>query len=100
MEDDKLGDVEIKFEHVMTIDSLSINFHHVSMNCSIDDTEFQKIYVIEMQSYLLMLLELNNDEGYDYLGRKDLYYCIDFSYYEIDRKNNIIIPKSPFCDYR
>ena len=99
MEDDKLGDVEIKFGHVMAIDSLSINFHRVFMNCSIDDTEFQKVDVIEMQSYLLMLLELSNDEGYDYLGRKELYYCIDYNWNEMDRENNLITPKSPFCKY-
>ena len=38
VETDRLGPVEIKFEHVMTIDSLSMNFNYVSMDFSIDDT--------------------------------------------------------------
>ena len=98
-EKDKLGAVEIKFEYVMTIDSLSMHFHRVSMNCSINDTEVKMINEIEIQSYLVMLPELGNDERDDYLGRKELYYCIDYNWNEMDRENNLITPKSPFCKY-
>jgi len=98
-EKDKLGAVEIKFEYVTTIDSLSMHFHRVSMNCSINDTEVQMIDEIEIQSYLVMLPELGNDETNDYLGRKEVYYCIDYNWNEMDRENNLITPKSPFCKY-
>ena len=69
------------------------------MDCSIDDTKIQMIDVIEIKSYLVMLLELSNDVRNDYLGRKELYYYIDYNWCEMDRKNNLITPKSPFCDY-
>ena len=98
-EKDKLGAVEIKFEYVMTIDSLSIHFHRVYMNCSINDTVVQMINEIELQSYFVMLLELGNDERNGYLERKEFYYCIDYNWCETDRKNNLITPKSPFCKY-
>ena len=45
-----------------------------------------------------MLPELDNDESHDYLGREELYYCIDYIWYEMETKNNLIIPKSPFCN--
>jgi len=83
----------------MTIVSLSIHFHRVSMNCSINDTEVQMINEIEIQSHLVMLLELGNDERNDYPERKELYHCIDYNWCEMDRKNNLITPKSPFCIY-
>ena len=98
-EKDKLGAVEIRFEYVKAIDSLSMHFHRVSMNCSINDTEVQMIDEIEIQSYLVMLPELGNDETNDYLGRKEVYYCIDYNWNEMDRENNLITPKSPFCKY-
>ena len=69
------------------------------MDCSIDDTKIQMIDVIKIKSYLVMLLELSNDVRNDYLGRKELYYYIDYNWCEMDRKNNMIIPKSPFCVY-
>ena len=47
----------------MTIDSLSMHFHRVSMDCSINDTDVQMVNEIEIQSYLLMLLDLGNDEN-------------------------------------
>ena len=97
---DKLGVVEIELKYVMTFNSLSMHFHHASMDFSIDETEVQMIDITEIQSYILMLLELNNDERHDYLGRKDFYYYIDSNWCEIDRKDNSIFPKSPFCDYR
>ena len=98
-EKDKLGAVEIEFEYVMTVDSLSIHFHRVYMNCSINDTVVQMINEIELQSYFVMLLELGNDERNGYLERKEFYYCIDYNWCETDRKNNLITPKSPFCEY-
>ena len=58
-----MGAVEIEFEYVMTIDSLSMHFHRVSMDCSINDTDVQMVNEIEIQSYLLMLLDLGNDEN-------------------------------------
>ena len=61
----KLGAVKIKFEYVMTIDSLSMHFHRVSIDCSINDTEVRIINEIEIQSYLFMLPELGNDERHD-----------------------------------
>ena len=94
-----MGAVEIEFEYVMTIDSLLIHFHRASMDFSINDTEVQMINEIEIESYILMLLELSNDERHDYLGRKGLYYCIDYNWCEMNRKNNLITPKSNFCDY-
>ena len=53
----RLGDVVIKIEHIMTIDSLSLNFYHASMDFSIDNTEIFMIDEIEIQSYLLMFTE-------------------------------------------
>ena len=47
-----------------------------------------------------MLPELGNDERRDYIGRKELYYCIDYNWCEMDRKNNLITPKSYFYDYK
>ena len=96
---DKLGAVEIEFEYVVTIDALTKHFHRASMDCSINDTEVQMINEIEIQSYLFMLQELGNDERHDYLRRKELHYGIDYNWCEMDRKNTLIISKSPFCDY-
>ena len=100
LEKNKLGAVEIEFKHVMTIDSLSMHFHRASMDFSINDTDAQMINEIEIKSYLLMLPELGNDEIHTILGTKELYYCIDYNWCEMDQKNNLINPKSPFCDYR
>ena len=93
---DKLGIVEIKFEHVMSIDSLTMNFHHVSMDCSVDCTEVQMIDVIEIQSYLLILTELSNDKRTVNHERKELYYCIDSNWCEMNRKHYMIFLKSSF----
>ena len=84
----------------MTIDSLTMHFHRASMDYSINDTDVQMINEIEIQSYLLMLPELGNDERHTYLGTKELYYCIDCNWCDMDQKNNLITPKSPFSDYR
>ena len=43
-----MGAVEIEFEYVMTIDSLSMHFHRASMDCSINDTDVQMINEIEI----------------------------------------------------
>ena len=59
-----------------------------------DNTEIFMVDEMEIQ------LQLSNDEIYDYLGRKELYYCIDSNWCEMDRMNNLIIPKLPCCDYR
>ena len=99
LEKDKLDVVEIKFEHVMTIECLTMNFHHASMNYSINNTEVQMIDVIEIQSDLLMLPELSNDDRHNYVGRKKLYYCVGSNWCEMDQKNDMIIPESPFCVY-
>ena len=96
----RLGDVVIKIEHIMTIDSLSLNFYHASMDFSIDNTEIFMIDEIEIQSYLLMFTEWSNDEIHDYLRRKALNYCIDSNWWEMDQKNNLIFTKSLCCDYR
>ena len=95
-EKDKLGAVEIEFEHVMTINSLSMHFHRSITDFSINDTDVQMINEIEIQSYLLMLPELGNDERHSNLGTKELYYCIDYNWCEMDQKNNLITPKSSF----
>ena len=98
-ENDKLGAVKIELEYVIAIDSLTIHFHSASIDCSINDTKVQMINEIQIQSYLLMLTELDNDERRDYLGRKGVYYCIDYNWCEMYRNNNLITPKSHFCDY-
>ena len=46
LERDRLGVIEIKFDHAMTIDSLTMNLHHTSMDYSIDNTEVQMIDVL------------------------------------------------------
>ena len=69
-ENDKLGAVEIELEYVIAIDSLTIHFHSASIDCSINDTKVQMINEIEIQSYLLMLTKLDNNERRDYLGRR------------------------------
>ena len=69
----KLGATEIGFEYVMTIDSLSMHFHRVYMDCSINGTDVQLINKIEINLYPLMLPELGNDDksGYIQVPPKD-----------------------------
>ena len=68
----------------MTIDSLTMHFHRASMDYSINDTDVQMINEIEVQSFLLILPELGNKIRHDFLGRKGLYYCIDYNWFEME----------------
>ena len=90
---DRLGVVEIQFEHVITIYSLSMIFYQISVHCFNGNTEIFMIDKIEIQPHLLILPESSNDEMHDYLERNELCYDIDSDWCEVDQKNNLLIPK-------
>ena len=76
-----------------------MNFHYTKIDCNIKHNAIAKFDERDIKSYLLMLPELNDTIMSYYHGDKELYYYIERYWSEIDKKNNLIIPKSPCCNY-
>ena len=98
-ESEKLGVVEIELKYAKIIDSLAMNFHYTKIDCNIKHNAIAKFDERDIKTYLLMLPELNDTIMSYYHGDKELYYYIESYWSEIDKKNNLIIPKSPCCNY-
>ena len=91
--------VPILFEYAKTVESLSMNFHNISIDMSLTDNDILRVFdASSIGNFVLLLPELG---GYGYINdsKLSLYYIIDSDWNELNEDMQMISPKTPNCSY-
>ena len=95
---DILNTMSISFQHKFFIPALSMHFHDIILNLSINKLDLKEVRKSVITDYILALPELRID-GYMNEQCGCSYYVIDSNWNELDQHMQFNKPKSPECKY-
>ena len=90
--------IPINFDYEGKYSSLSMNFHKLSVDMTINDFSLKTFTVSDITDFILALLRIDTS-GYQANSPSPMYYVIDSEWNELNENDELEAPNMPGCRY-